>query len=209
MEEELKARPGDPYACAKLGSLEVAEGNLKRGLALLEEGLKHCPTEAHPERYELLLHLALAQAGKNPPQAEQYYRQALAIPLAPRLNLAAQLNLAALLLQHGQLEEAETLSARATRVAPEIGLGWYNLGLIRRKQGNLAGALEAYREAKRVNPGHAETHQNLAVALLLGGDIDGSRGSFRDAIQLLIDQGRTQEAQRLHKQAGELVKLEG
>ena len=40
MEEELKVRPGDPYACAKLGSLEVAEGNLKRGLALLEEGLK-------------------------------------------------------------------------------------------------------------------------------------------------------------------------
>ena len=209
MEEELKARPSDPYACAKLGSLEVAEGNLKRGLALLEEGLKHCPAEAHPERYELLLHLALAEAGQNPQQAEQYYRQALAIPLAPRLNLAAQLNLAALLLQLGQLEEAETLSARATRVAPEIGLGWYNLGLIRRKQGNLAGALEAYREAKRVNPGHAETHQNLAVALLLGGDIDGSRGSFRDAIQLLIDQGRTQEAQRLHKQAGELVKLEG
>ena len=187
----------------------MAEGNLKRGLALLEEGLNHCPAEAHPERYELLLHLALAQAGQNPQQAEQYYRQALAIPLAPRLNLAAQLNLAALLLQLGQLEEAETLSARATRVAPEIGLGWYNLGLIRRKQGNLAGALEAYREAKRVNPGHAETHQNLAVALLLGGDIDGSRGSFRDAIQLLIDQGRTQEAQRLHKQAGELVKLEG
>ena len=209
MEEELKARPSDPYACAKLGSLEVAEGNLKRGLALLEGGLKQCPAEAHPERYELLLHLALAEAGKNPKQAEQYYRQALAIPLAPRLNLAAQLNLAALLLQLGQLEEAETLSARATRVAPEIGLGWYNLGLIRRKQGNLAGALEAYREAKRVNPGHAETHQNLAVALLLGGDIDGSRGSFRDAIQLLIDQGRTQEAQRLHKQAGELVKLEG
>jgi tetratricopeptide (TPR) repeat protein len=192
-----------------LGSLEVAEGNLERGLKLLQEGLANCPSEAQPERYELLLHLALAEASRDPQQAERYYRQALEIPLAPRLNLAAQLNLSALLLQLGQLEEAEVLSARATRVAPEIGLGWYNLGLIRRKQGNLAGALEAYREAKRVNPGHAETHQNLAVALLLGGDIDGSRGSFREAIQLLIDQGRTQEAQRLHKQAGELVKLEG
>jgi Flp pilus assembly protein TadD len=81
--------------------------------------------------------------------------------------------------------------------------------LIRRKQGNLAGALEAYREAKRVNPSHAETHQNLAVALLLGGDIEGCRSNFRQAIQLLIQQGRNQEAQRLHKQAGELVKLEG
>ncbi len=208
MEAELVERPGDPYACAKLGSLEVAEGQLERGIALLKQGLEHCPAGAHPERYELLLHLAMAEAQRDVAQAEQFYRQALELSLPPRLSLAAQLNLAALLLQQGRLDEAESLSARASKVAPEVGLGWYNLGLIRRKQGNLAGALEAYREAKRVNPSHAETHQNLAVALLLGGDIEGCRSNFREAIQLLIQQGRTQEAQRLHKQAGELVKLE-
>jgi Flp pilus assembly protein TadD len=93
-------------------------------------------------------------------------------------------------------------------VAPEIGLGWYNLGLIRRRQGNLAGALEAYREARQLQPEHPETHQNLAVALLLGGDIDGARSSFRQAINLLAQQGRSDEARRLQQQAGELVKLE-
>ncbi|MFZ9975028.1 MAG: tetratricopeptide repeat protein, partial [Vulcanococcus sp.] len=209
MEAELLERPGDPYACAKLGSLEVADGNLERGVALLRQGLAQCPAEAHPERYELLLHLALAEAGRDPNAAASLYREALELPLAPRLTLAARLNLAALLLLHGQPQDAEALCQRATAAAPEIGLGWYNLGLIRRRQGDIAGALEAYREARRLQPEHPETHQNLAVALLLGGDIDGSRGSFREAIQLLIDQGRTQEAQRLHKQAGELVKLEG
>ena len=208
MEAELQQRPGDPYACAKLGSLEVAQGQLARGLALLQQGLEHCPAEAHPERYELLLHLAMAQAPSDPTAAVALYRQALQLPLAPRLSLAARLNLAALLLELGQPQEAEELCRRATAVAPEIGLGWYNLGLIRRKQGDLAGALEAYREARRVNPEHAETHQNLAVASLLGGDIEGARSGFRQAIALLGQQGRQAEALQLRQQAGELVKLE-
>ena len=208
MEAELERRPGDPYACAKLGSLEVAEGNRERGIALLQQGLEQCPDSAHPERYELLLHLALAQGGAPTPAADALYRQALALPLAPRLTLAARLNLAAQLLERGELQEAEALCQRATAVAPEIGLGWYNLGLIRRRQGDLAGALEAYREARRVQPDHPETHQNLAVALLLGGDIEGARASFRQAITLLGAQGRGDEARRLHQQAGELVKLE-
>jgi tetratricopeptide (TPR) repeat protein len=205
MEAELERCPGDPYACAKLGSLEVAEGRRERGLALLQQGLEGCPAGAHPERYELLLHLAMAE---KPAAAEAFYRQALAVPLAPRLTLAARLNLAALLLERGNTQEAEELCQRATAVAPEIGLGWYNLGLIRRRQGNLAGALEAYREARRLQPEHPETHQNLAVALLLGGDIDGARSSFRQAIKLLAQLGRSDEARRLQQQAGELVKLE-
>ena len=208
MEAELERRPGDPYACAKLGSLEVAEGQRERGIALLEQGLEHCPASAHPERYELLLHLALAQAPEQASAAEALYRQALELPLAPRLTLAARLNLAALLLERGAAEEAERLCQRATAVAPEIGLGWYNLGLIRRRQGNLAGALEAYREARRVQPEHPETHQNLAVAQLLGGDIEGARASFRQAITLLGQRGRHDEARHLHQQASALVKLE-
>jgi tetratricopeptide (TPR) repeat protein len=208
MEAELERCPGDPYACAKLGSLEVAEGHRERGLALLQQGLEGCPAGAHPERYELLLHLAMAEAPRQPDAAEAFYRQALAVPLAPRLTLAARLNLAALLLERGNTQEAEELCQRATAVAPEIGLGWYNLGLIRRRQGNLAGALEAYREARQLQPEHPETHQNLAVALLLGGDIDGARSSFRQAINLLAQQGRSDEARRLQQQAGELVKLE-
>jgi len=209
MEAELLERPGDPYACAKLGGLEVAEGNLERGTTLLRQGLEQCPADAHPERYELLLHLALAEAGRDPAAAVALYREALALPLAPRLSLAARLNLAALLLQLGQAQEAETLCQRATAAAPEISLGWYNLGLIRRRLGDIAGALEAYREARRLQPDHPETHQNLAVALLLGGDIDGARSSFRQAIDLLNQQGRSGEAAQLRQQAGAMVKLEG
>ena len=208
MEAELQQRPNDPYACAKLGSLEVAEGQPERGIALLRRGLEHCPAAAHPERYELLLHLALAEADGDPATAIGLYRQALVSPLSPRLTLAARLNLAALLLQQGQLEDAEQLCRQATTVAPEIGLGWYNLGLIRRRRGDIAGALEAYRQAASLSPDHAETQQNLAVASLLGGDIAGARHGFRQAIALLQRQGRSADAEQLQRQAGELVKLE-
>ena len=208
MEAELLARPDDPYACAKLGSLEVAEGQAQRGIELLRRGLQHCPAGAHPERYELLLHLAMAEAEREPAAAIALYRQALVTPLAPRLTLAARLNLAALLLHQDQLEDAEELCRQATTVAPEIGLGWFNLGVIRRRRGDLAGALEAYRQAAALSPEHAETQQNLAVALLLGGDIIGARQGFRQAIQLLVLQGRGDEAEQLRQQAGQLVKLE-
>ena len=209
MENELQQRPGDPYACAKLGSLEVAEGNRERGLELLLRGLQQCPAAAHAERYELQLHLAMAEAEQDPAAAIALYRQALVTPLSPRLTLAARLNLAALLLHQGQLEDAEQLCRQATTVAPEIGLGWYNLGLIRRRRGDLAGALAAYRQAGVLSPEHAETQQNLAVASLLGGDIDGARSGFRQAIRLLQQQGRRDEAEQLRQQAGQLVKLEG
>jgi tetratricopeptide (TPR) repeat protein len=208
MEADLAERPGDPYICAKLGGLEVSEGDRARGIALLEEGLRHCPPEAHPERYELLLHLAIARAEEDPAAAASLYREALALPLDPRLTLAAALNLAALLLRRGDLDGAADAATTVTEAGPELALGWYNLGLIERQRGRLQAAIAAYRRAAQLEPGHAETHQNLAVALLLGGDLPEARSGFRTAIRLLEQQGRGGEAAELSRRVGELVRLE-
>jgi len=208
MEAELLERPGDPYACAKLGGLEISEGQRDRGLALLHEGLANCPAEAAAERYELELHLAIALADTDPQGAERHYRAALELPLAPRLTLGARLNLGALLLRQGRPEEAAVLTGIATRVAPELALGWYNLGLIRRRTGDLAGALEAYETAVALAPRNPEIHQNRGAAQLLGGNIDAARDSFRTAIGLLLQQDRRQEAADLAQRAGELVRLD-
>jgi tetratricopeptide (TPR) repeat protein len=204
MEAELAERPGDAYAAAKLGALEISEGQRERGLSLLRQGLAQCPSEAHPERYELLLHLALAEDGGT---AETLYRQALELPLPPRLTLAARLNLATLLLEHGNLEDAAALARGAAEAAPELALGWRSLGLIERRRGRLGEAIQAYRRSLSLEPDHPETHQNLAVALLLGGEIDGARAGFVQAISLLQTQGRHSEAVALRQQAGAMVKL--
>jgi len=208
MEAELRANPGDPYASAKLGGLELAEGRRDQAIALLQRGLAACPAQAHPQRYELLLHLAMAHGQSDPVRARRLYTEALALPLDPRLSLAARLNLAAVELRLGSLEEAARHCRQATTAAPEVAISWYNSGLIDRQRGDLPAAITAYRQAIALAPQHAEAHQNLAVALLLSGDIDGARLGFRQAITLLEAQNRSEAAARLRREAGAMVRLD-
>ena len=108
----------------------------------------------------------------------------------------------------GELAKAAALAQAVTETAPELLQGWMALGRIERQRGRLAEAIAAYREALARDPYHPEAHQNLAVALLLAGDIPGARQGFRQAIALLRDQGRTGEATALASHAGELVRLD-
>ena len=208
MEAELAASPGDPYACAKLGALEVSQGQRSTGIALLEEGLARVGAGSHSERYELLLHLAIARSPGEPAAATALYRQALELPLDGRLTIGARLNLGALLLRQGDLEEAAALTAAVTRLCPELPLAWFNLGLIERQRGRLLEAIAAYRQALALEPQQADAQRNLAAALLLAGDIPGARDGFRRAIALLEDQGLPQQARALAQQAGALVRLD-
>ncbi|MFM7236306.1 MAG: glycosyltransferase [Cyanobium sp.] len=208
MEAELQRNPADPYTCAKLGGLEISSGDRARGVALLRQGLAHCSEQAHPERYELLLHLAMALGKDNPQDSATLYRQALALPLDPRLTLGARLNLASQLLDQGRTPEAVGLAREATGLAPELAHGWLQLGLCLRRNGDTAGAIAAYRQALTIEPGRSEGHQNLAVALLVTGDVLGARRHFQEAIQHLELQGRGDEAAALRRSAGRLVKLE-
>ncbi len=212
MERELEAHPGDPYASAKLGGLLISEGRHDEAIALLRRGLEQADTHNPPlqgaERFELLVHLALAITPSDPQEAITRYRDALMIRLDPRIRLGAQLNLAVRLMEQGELEEAIKLTRTATNAAPEVALGWYNLGLMERRRGDIAAALEAYRRALALNPTSAECNQNFAVALLMGGDIEGARAGFRQAIALLEAQGRSDDARQLRSNAEAIVKLD-
>ena len=208
MEAELLRNPADPYTCAKLGGLEISMGHRERGVALLRQGLEGCPPGAHPERYELLLHLALALGQADPATSGRLYREALALPLDPRLTLGARLNLASLLFQQGQTAEAVLASREATRIAPELGRGWLQLGLSLRRSGDLPGAIAAYRQSLAIEPHQSEGHQNLGLALLLAGDVWGARHHLQQAILHLETQGRSAEAAALRRSAGNLVKLD-
>jgi tetratricopeptide (TPR) repeat protein len=220
MEADLEHHPGNPYACAKLGSLLVSAGEEERGRALLRLGLENCGADDLAERYELLLHLALAEAPRDSALAASLYRQALALPLTPRVTLAAGLNLASLLVeqttgagsaaqQEQLLDEAAELCRQASTAAPELALGWARLGLVERRRGQLGAAIAAYRQALSLEPEQADLHRNLAAALLLAGDIGGARSGFRQAILLLHQQGQPAEALALRQQVETLVKLDG
>jgi tetratricopeptide (TPR) repeat protein len=208
MEDDLRDRPGDPYASAKLGGLLISEGKTDQAIPLLQSGLKQCDA-ASAERYELLLHLGLALTPSDPAQAVRCYRQALEIPLDTRVSLGARLNLAARLMEQGDLEEAISLTHTAAQRAPEVALAWYNLGLMQRRRGDLAAALEAYGRALALDPNNAACHQNNAVAQLLGGNIDAARSSFIRAISLLQAQGQSDAADELREKVQGVVKLNG
>ena len=210
MQKWLETEPGHPYASAKLGALEVADGNRARGIKLLREGLANLGEgdAQAAERYELLLHLGIALSAQDSDQAIDCYRRALDQSLDIRLALGARLNLAALLLQRNQIEEAIQLTTTACQRAPEVALAWYNLGLMQRRKGAIREALQSYEQALSLNASHAECHQNLAVARLVGGDIDGARASFRQAITLLRTQGKGDQAIALEDQVSGLVKLD-
>jgi tetratricopeptide (TPR) repeat protein len=64
---------------------------------------------------------------------------------------------------------------------PKVALARYNLGLALRKRGDLAGALEQYREAIKLDPGHANARNNIAFILRLEGDADKSKGKMMEA----------------------------
>ncbi len=197
MEELISKNPQDPYANAKLGALEIEEGNHQKGIKILKEALKIQSKTNTVERYELLLNLGIGLTNKNPEAAISTYRKALTIPMNFRLTLGARLNLAALLMQKDNLPEAINLMKVATKEAPEVSICWYNLGLMQRKNGNLIEALKSYQHATELNPYHPETHQNFAVAKLLSGDINGARISCEDAISLLLAQNREDDANAL------------
>jgi len=207
MQSELEQRPGDPYASAKLGGLLISDGQHQDAAALLRKALDQDAVQ-DSERYELLVHLALAVSPSEPDEAIALYRKALAIALDTRITLGARLNLAARLMEQGELEEAINLTRLATQRAPEVALGWYNLGLMQRRRGDINAALQAYARALELDPDNAECHQNDAVARLMGGDIDGARQGFRNAIARLEQQGRGEEAKRLRQNAGQIVKLD-
>ena len=208
MESELRHRPNDPYTIAKLAGLELQTGQRQRALALLRRGLAACPPGAHAERFELLLPLAIGLTPTDAGEAACRYEEALELPLDARITAAARLNLALLRQERGELAEAAALAQAVTATAPELLQGWMALGRIERQRGPLAEAIAAYREPLARDPSHPEAHQNLAVALLLAGDIPGARQGFRQAIALLRDQGRTGEATALANRAGPLVRLD-
>ena len=186
----------------------MAEGRTARGLRLLENGLRHCPASAHPERFELLLGLALALSSSDPGRSAQLYQEALQLPLPPRITLAARINRAGLLLEHGQAADGRALAQQACTIAPELALGWYQLGLAERQLGRLPAAAAAYDQALQRDPQHAASRRNRALVALLLGDIEAARDGFRQAIALLERQGQADEAANLRQQAGALVRLE-
>lgn len=148
--ETLRDRPSDPAALTFLG---IALDMLER-YPEAEEALRR-GSELEPRRWEYLNNLGynLLLQGRCPEAAETFRR---ALALAPG-NVLLQNNLGLALGCGGDDERA---FAAFLRAGPEAQ-AWNNLGVVRRKRGDLKGAAGAFEHAARLDPSSRDIAANL------------------------------------------------
>jgi tetratricopeptide (TPR) repeat protein len=204
MAAALAQDPEDVYLCSKLGALYGEMGEVEKGLALLQRGLRLKPTEAAIV-YELHYHLGHTYTYLGQLQlALQHYQQAVNQDLPDCLKIGAYNNWANLLKELGHLNQACQVYRHLIACQPDLALGYYNLGLTLREQGDLGGAIAAYQQALEKQPDYADAYQNLGVAFFKQGNLQASQRAFAQAIALHLQDNNVAEADRLQQGMAEL-----
>jgi superkiller protein 3 len=203
----LEQRPDDPWSQEGIATCYVRQGKPDKAITILERRLKSGPSiypivslgialtiggdYARAEQQHLRalqldnqyplawfgLGKALAEQRKWEP-AENAYRRAL--ELAPD-QLEARLNLADLLIQRNQLEEAARICAAGINDSPEIASLYLKLAEISAKQKRQALSLDYFQQARRLAPYTHPPKVLLALHYIKDGDRDRGRALLREA----------------------------
>lgn len=80
-------------------------------------------------------------------------------------------------------DEAEALYLRAVDLDPHLAIAYTNLGNVRFRRGDTAGAEELYRTALGIDDGQPEAHYNLGYVVLERGDPRSAVPLFEKAIE--------------------------
>jgi tetratricopeptide (TPR) repeat protein len=80
-------------------------------------------------------------------------------------------------------DQAEELYERAVRLDPSLAIAYTNLGNIRFRRGDEAGAETLYRRAIEIDAHQPEAHYNLGYVMLERGDARAATGYFERALE--------------------------
>ncbi|WP_158675309.1 tetratricopeptide repeat-containing sulfotransferase family protein [Thiohalobacter thiocyanaticus] len=182
-EKVCRADTQDVEALYMLGSTYAQSGNYCKACNILEKALKMKP-DALP------IHCALGATRKAMGEAEQaitHFRSGLG--LSPE-NTDIKLELAGLLLESGELSEAESLlqsviQGSASDAAAATAL--HGLGEIRHLQRRLDESVHYYQRALQAQPNRPMTHNRLGHALHSLGRLDEAIDHYRKAISQAPD----------------------
>jgi tetratricopeptide (TPR) repeat protein len=114
-------------------------------------------------------------------QALACYRQAIALESA---NIYALNNMAVLLLEHSEAQEAEALCRRALSMRDDLAELHYNLGRALAVQERFPEAIAAYEQALALAPNMAEAYNMLGNVWRALGAIDKAECCYRQAASL-------------------------
>jgi tetratricopeptide (TPR) repeat protein len=118
-------------------------------------------------------------------QAELYEQ---ALELAHPLTLADAHNSLGKLAVSSDLEKSEDHFKRALEADPRHHRALTNLGNIELERGEVAQAIERYREAIKLSPDYATAHNNLAAALRRSGKLSESVAALKRSQRLTLKQ---------------------
>jgi tetratricopeptide (TPR) repeat protein len=161
--DAVSRHPTAAAAHLRLGETLARAGRHPEAIAAMERAIELAPDD--PESLSALGYerqITGDLAGAIPA-----YERALAID--PKHGRALQ-NLGRAYNDIGDLDRAEASLKNFLAVQPESGEGWANLAVMRRRRGDLAGSLELYQRALRLDPGNVRTRYNHALTLLSAGD---------------------------------------
>jgi tetratricopeptide (TPR) repeat protein len=199
LEKFLKQNPSDIYTCSKLAAIYIQEGDIKKGIKLLQKGLSNQKIDP-VVKFELHYHLANAYTRNgNLDKAINHYKKAINQTILEQLKLGAYNNLGSVFQAQNKLDKAQEYYQNAIEIDPNFATAYYNLGMTLKAQGNFVEAINIYQKAIKLNPDNPFAYQNLGVALLKIGKIPECLKVFQVAINLHQSQNNPQEAEKIRQ----------
>jgi tetratricopeptide (TPR) repeat protein len=170
-QEALKRRPDEAYALNNLGRAYEAQGRMEMAATNYQKAADGRMDVAAFSRNAGLALLRL----RRDAEAQKYLENAIAKGDGdPQLRMV----LAEIYARQGRIEDATKLLEANGQALGEAAAYWFNLGVLKERQKDDAGAETAYRKALEIDPQDIDSTQNLGLLLLRKGDAQGALTLF-------------------------------
>ena len=176
-----RLRPDDPMPLVGLGGILLGKHEFADALRLGQEAEKLDPSSSGAGAVVVDALIELGQYDAASAAVDRLVERSADLTSLARLSYAREL--------HGDLPgalEAMRRAAAAPGLAPEnTAFALAIVGQLEQQNGEAAKAREAYETALRLVPGHAPSLAGLGRLAVAAGDLDGARGYFERAVEIL------------------------
>ena len=172
----------DPEAWYEAGRIEYTLNHFRPALESFQRSLQLNPASVKAEN-----NLGLTLEGLNRvDEAVAAYRKALAMQAtSPHPSEQPMLNLATVLIDRNQLDEAQSLLQQATQIAPNDWKILAQLGRLYTEKGELDAARHALERAVAIEPEKASLHFQLGQVYKKDGETEKAQAEFVTTQKLL------------------------
>jgi tetratricopeptide (TPR) repeat protein len=190
LESLTKSEPGNPLYPYWVARLDYDDNEYAAAVAKLERLIEKFP--GYFRAYDRL-GLCLEALGRNE-EAVAAYKRAIVLNRGEiKPSAWPSLNLGALLIQMGRLEESESYLHESVAIDPNFAQGHYKLGLALEKSKKYEESAASLRRASEIDPDYPDPYWALARVLRLTGDREGAKAAVKQFQKLKKEQEAKQQ----------------